>query len=97
MLPCSRRGPILFHWAGQLREHAAGVGDPSRQLSEALPPLDRAVAARCRAAELYAKGREASAAILADFDKQMAESNDDTEKSKLRIDRKHFPSMPTSP
>jgi eukaryotic-like serine/threonine-protein kinase len=81
----------LFRWAGQMREHAAGVGEASRQLSEALAALDAAVAAHGPAAkELYEQGRKASLAVLADFDARMAESKNETEISKLKVDRKQL-------
>ena len=50
--------PDPFEWAGQLREYAAGVSDPSRPLNEAVAALDAAVAARgAQAVALYKKGR----------------------------------------
>jgi hypothetical protein len=82
---------FLFRWAGQLREHAAGVGDDSLPLREALTALDAAVAVHGpQAVELYTQGRQATAAVLADFDAKMAESKDETDISKLKVDRKQL-------
>jgi len=83
--------PELFEWAGQLRDYAAGVGEPSRQLSEAAAALDAAVAARgARAAALYKKGRDHTAEVLADFHGKIGEATDEAEKGRLTINRKQL-------
>jgi serine/threonine-protein kinase len=90
--PCSEaEANFLFRWAGQLREHAAGMGEAALPLREALAGLDAAIAAHGRQAErLYTEGRQATAGVLADFDARMADSKDETEVSKLKIDRKQL-------
>jgi len=81
--------PEPFEWAGQLRDYAAGVGEPSRQLNEATAALDAAVAARGpQAVARYKKGREHTAEVLADFDKRIADSADEADISALKIKRK---------
>ena len=93
--------PDPFEWAGQLRDYAVGVGGPSRQLSEAVAALDAAVAARgTQAAALYAKGRQHSADILADFDRKIDEATDDADKGTLTVNRKqlaNYADFPISP
>ena len=87
--PVSPPSPDPFEWAGQLREYAAGVGEPSRQFSDAVAALDAAVAARgTQAAALYAKGRQHSAEVLADFDKKIGEASDAAEGGMLRVKRR---------
>ncbi len=82
---------FLFRWSGQLREYAADVGEPSRQLSESLSALDAAIGTHgSQAADLYARGRKASEAVWADFNARTAESKDDAEISKLKVDRKQL-------
>ena len=81
----------LFSWAGQLRDHAAGVSEPSRQLGEALAALDAAVAAHGKTAvSLYEQGRKVSKDIVNDFEAKIANSSDETEISKIKIDRKQL-------
>ena len=81
--------PEPLEWAGQLREYAAGVGDPSRQLTEAVNALDAAVAAQGeQATALYAKGRHRTAEILADFNKRIGEATEDAEIGTLKVKRK---------
>ena len=81
--------PDPFEWAGQMRDYAAGVGDPSRQLNEAATALDAAVAAQGpRAVALYKKGRDHSAEVLADFDKKLAEATEDADIGTLKVKRK---------
>ena len=89
--PYSYEAIFLFPWTGRLREYAAGVGEPSRQLSDSLAALDAAVAVQSpEVSKLYAEGRQATAAVLADFDARMADSKDETEVSKLKVDRKQL-------
>ena len=90
-VPYSAEAKFLFRWTGQLREHAAGVGESTLPLREALAGLDAAIAAHGpQAVELYDQGRRATAAVLADFDARMADSKDETEVSKLKVDRKQL-------
>jgi serine/threonine-protein kinase len=87
----SAEAKFLFRWSGQLREHAAGVSETALPLREALAGLDTAIAAHGpEATELYAQGRQATAGVLADFDARMADSKDETEVSKLKVDRKQL-------
>ena len=87
----SPEAKFLFRWAGQLREHAAGVSESSRLLDAALAALDTAVVAHGQqAADLYAKGRQTSAAVLADYDKRAAETSDEAETKKIEIDRRQL-------
>jgi hypothetical protein len=89
--PYGGEAQFLFQWAGQMREHAIGVADPSRQLTDAASALDAAVAAHgAQAVELYGKGRQATASVLADFDRQMAEATDEALSTKLKYDRKQL-------
>ena len=90
-IPYSAEAKFLFRWCGQLREHAAGVGESTLPLREALAGLDAAIAAHGpQAVDLYTQGRQATAAVLADFDARMADSKDETEVSKLKVDRKQL-------
>jgi serine/threonine-protein kinase len=90
-VPYSAEAKFLFRWTGQLREHAAGLGEMTLPLRDALTALDAAVAAHGpQALELYTQGRQSTAAVLADFDAKMAESKDETEVSKLKVDRKQL-------
>ena len=58
--PATLPSPDPFEWAGQLREYAAGVGEPSLQLTEAIAALDAAVASQGKPAQaLYEKGPKA--------------------------------------
>ena len=78
-----------LEWAGQLRDYAVGVGDPSRPLTEAVAALDAAVKARgAPAAAIYAKGRQHSAEVLADFDKKIEEATGDADIGTLKVKRK---------
>jgi serine/threonine-protein kinase len=89
--PYSPEAKFLFRWSGQLREHAAGVGEASLPLRESLAGLDSAVAAHGQqATELFNQGRQATASVLAEFDAKMADSKDETEVSKLKVDRKQL-------
>ncbi len=90
--------PDPFEWAGQLRDYAVGVSDPSRPLNEAVAALDAAVAARgAPAAALYKKGREHSAEILADFDKKIGEATEDADIGTLKVKRKLLPNYTDFP
>ncbi len=81
--------PDPFEWAGKLREYAAGVGDPSRQLTEETAALDAAVAARGpEAVALYNKGRQHSKEILADFDNKIAAATEEADKGTLIVKRR---------
>jgi serine/threonine-protein kinase len=81
--------PDPFEWAGQLRDYAVGVSEPSRQLTEAVAALDAAVAARgTQAAALYDKGRKHSTEILADFDRKIGEASEDAEIGTLKVKRR---------
>ena len=83
--------PDPFEWAGQLCGYAVGVGDPSRQLTEAVAALGTAVKARGAQAEaLYEKGRQHSADILADFDNKIGEATGEAESGTLRVNRKQL-------
>ncbi len=87
--PAAPITPEPFQWAGQLREYAMGVSDPSRQLSDEVAALDAAVAARGAAAiALYSKGRRHSEEILADFDKKIELAVTDADKLTLGVNRK---------
>ena len=90
-LPLPPLMPDPFEWAGQLREYAAVGGDPSRQLTVAVAALDAAVAVRgTHAAALYAKGRQHSAEILADFDRKIGEATENAEIGTLKVNRKQL-------
>ena len=81
--------PEPFEWAGQLRDYAVGVSEPSRQLDEAVAALDAAVKARGAQADgLYNKGRQHTAEILADFDKKIEEASEEAENGTLGVKRK---------
>ena len=81
--------PDPFEWAGQLRDYAVGVSDPSRQLNQAVAALDAAVAARgVPAVAQFKKGREHSAEILADFDKKIGDATEDADIGTLKVKRK---------
>ena len=81
--------PDPFEWAGRIREYAAGVGDPSRQLTEETAALDAAVAARGpEAVALYNKGRQHSKEILADFDNKIAAATEEADKGTLIVKRR---------
>ena len=82
----------LFGWAGRLREFAAGVNEPSRPLGEASAALDAAVFAHGQqAVQFYDQGRQATKAVLADFDARIAASKDDVEIKRIEIDRRQLP------
>jgi eukaryotic-like serine/threonine-protein kinase len=90
--------PDPYEWAGQMRDYAVGVGDPSRQLSDATAALDAAVAARgARALALYTKGRQHSSEILADFDKKIGEATDEAQLGKLKTERRQLPNYTEFP
>jgi len=90
-LPLPQLAPDPFEWAGQLRDHAVGVGEPSRQLTAAVAALDAAVTARgAQAIALYTKGRQHSAEILADFDRKIGEATEDAEIGTLKVNRKQL-------
>ncbi len=81
--------PEPFEWAGQLRDYAVGVSEPSRELTDAAAALDAAVAARGpQAVALYKKGRDHTAEILADFDKKIGEATEDADIGTLKVKRK---------
>ena len=87
--PLPSQTPEPFSWAGQLRDYAAAVGDPSQQLTEQVAALDAAVAARGPAAKaIYEKGRQHSVAILADFDRKTANATEEADIDALKVKRK---------
>ncbi len=94
----SGEAKYLFGWSGKLRELAAGVGEPSRPLNEALAALDAAVSAHGPlAVQIYGQGRQATKAVLGDFDVRVAESKDDVEIKRIEIDRRqlsHYADFP---
>jgi hypothetical protein len=90
--------PDPFEWAGQLRDYAIGVGEPSRQLTEAAAALDSAVAARGeQAALLYAKGCQHTREILAEFDRKIAEASEEAEIGTLKVKRRLLPNYADFP
>ena len=81
--------PDPYEWAGQLRDYAVGVSEPSRQLNESVALLDAAIAARgAPAVALYKKGRDHTAEILAEFDKKIGEATEDADILTLGVKRK---------
>jgi hypothetical protein len=88
-LPVPLLTPEPLEWAGQLRDYAVGVSDPSRQLTDATAALDAAVVARgAQAVALYKKGRQHAADILADFDNKIGEATEDADIGTLKVKRK---------
>ncbi len=80
----------VIPWIGRLREFAgAGVAPDRRPSAAALAALDAAVAKRGgEVAKLYAEGRQAVQAVLADFDRQAAMGSAD-DKAQLALERRH--------
>ena len=90
--------PDPYEWAGQLRDYAVGVNDPSRQLTEAVAALDAAVALHgAQAVALYGKGRQHSADILADFDKKIGDATDEADIGTLKVKRRLLPNYAEFP
>ncbi len=67
------------------RESASRRGNSTKPLPLWTPPSPRGGP---QAAALYAKGRQHSAEVLADFDKKIGEATDDAESGTLRVKRK---------
>ena len=83
--------PDPFEWAGQLRDYAVGVSEPSRQLDEEVAKLDAAVQAQGPQADaLYQTGRKHTAEILADFDKKIAEATGEADIGTAKMNRKQL-------
>jgi serine/threonine-protein kinase len=78
-------------WVGRLREFAGAAVAPERRASGAsLAALDAAVAKRGgEVARLYQEGRAATAAVIANFDRQAAAATPD-EQAKLSLERRHL-------
>ena len=90
---------LLFTWCGQLREFAAEAAvESKRATAKSLASLDAAISAKGPDAKnAYEQGRERTRAVLGDFDKKIASSEDEGEKADSKIERRrllHYADFP---
>jgi hypothetical protein len=80
----------LLHWTGQLREFAAtAVQQNYRPNAQALATVDKAVAKHGpEAVEAYRQGRQKTASVVQNYDKQIASAADTATAAKLRVERR---------